>query len=152
MTGNASVPNSTRSRWRVSSAAVSRGRRPSSASRPAMSTWKLACSSSIRPTQPRSSALQPTCAPMNVVPGWAATSPSSASMRRSNVGSPGRPKCQSGWDSSSSSRSLCRSSGAKNATGSAVWISTGRPSSPAAAKTGPRRGSSGRTSRPSGPV
>ena len=40
------------------------------------------------------------------------------------------------------------STGSKNATGSAVWISTGSPSSPAAANTGASRSSSGSTSAP----
>ena len=54
----------------------------------------------------------------------------------------------SGWASSSSRRSLWRSTGSKNAGGSAVWISTGIPSSPAAANTGAARASSGSISWP----
>ena len=54
-----------------------------------------------------------------------------------------------GLSISSSRRSLAPSTGSKNATGSAVWMSTGRPSSPAAANTGARRSSSGSTMRPS---
>ena len=55
-------------------------------------------------------------------------------------GSPARPagprgrvgqKCQSGWAWSSSTRSLCSSSGSKKAIGSATWMVTGTPSSPA---------------------
>ena len=47
-----------------------------------------------------------------------------------------------GCSSSSSYRSFVASSGSKNAIGSATWIVTGRPSSPAVAHSGSSRGSS----------
>ena len=112
-----------------------------------------------RDTRARSSAAQPTWAPMNVVRGWRTTIASRPSISSSNGGNPsrsGRPggrvgqKCQSGWACSSSQRSLRASSGSKNATGSATWIVTGTPSSPAAAHSGSRRASSTATSRPRG--
>ena len=87
-------------------------------------------------------------APTKVVPGCAATSASNDSISRPCEGNPGPQNDHSGWASSSSSRSLWRSTGSKKAGGSAVWISTGRPSSPAAAKTGAARSSSGSSSSP----
>ena len=136
------------------------GCRPSSAIRAAMSTCQFgqrrrACA---RPA-PRSSAAQPTWAPMNAVDGWRTTTASSPSISSSNGGKPGRSgrpagrvgqKCQSGCSWSSSQRSLAASSGSKNAIGSATWIVTGTPSSPAAAHSGSSRGSSTATSRPPG--
>ena len=86
---------------------------------------------------------------MNRVPGHASTSAACASSSRSNVGCTARsPNHQSGCCSSSSRRSLRASSGSKNAIGSAVWISTGSPSSPAWRSTSITRGSSGSTSSP----
>ena len=133
------------------------GWRPSSPIRAARSTWKFGARSRIRDTRARSSAAQPTWAPMNVVRGWRTTTASRPSISSSNGGKPsrsGRPggrvgqKCQSGWACSSSQRSLRASSGSKKATGSATWIVTGTPSSPAAAHSGSRRGSSTGTRRP----
>ena len=81
-------------------------------------------------------------------------------MSSSNGGKPGRVRvgrraasarsASPGWSWSSSQRSLVASSGSKNAIGSATWIVTGTPSSPAAAHSGSSRGSSTATSRPSG--
>ena len=51
---------------------------------------------------------------------------------------------------SSSQRSFVASSGSKNAIGSAMWMTTGRPSSAAVAQSGSSRSSSTATSRPAG--
>ena len=67
---------------------------------------------------------------------------------RSWVGKPPFAYDHSGCSRSSSSRGLPSTAGAKNGRGSAVWMSTGSPSSPAAANTGAQRGSSGSSSSP----
>ena len=59
----------------------------------------------------------------------------------------GPPNHQSGFASSSSSRSFRSSTGSKNAIGSARWIVTGTSRSAAAAQTGSSRSSSGAISR-----
>ena len=124
-----------------------------------MSTYRFGFASRSRPTRPRSSAAQPTCAPTNVVAGWRATRRPKAASSSSNGGKPGASgssagrvgqKCQSGCSRSSSQRSFVASSGSKNATGSAMWMTTGRPSSAAVAHSGSSRGSSTGTSRPPG--
>ena len=124
-----------------------------------MSTLRFGCSSSSRPTSARSSAAQPTWAPTNVVRGCRATSRPNAASSASNGGNPGASrssigrvgqKCQSGLASSSSQRSLCGSSGSKNAIGSAMWMTTGRPRSAAVVQSGSSRASSMSTRRPSG--
>ena len=102
----------------------------------------------MRSTQCRFSGWQPTCATMKVVPGCAASSASSDCIRRPKLGKSPPQNDHSGFSSSSSSRSLRPSTGSKKATGSPVWMSTGSPSSPAAANTGASRSSSGSTSRP----
>ena len=85
---------------------------------------------------------------MNVVPACAATTASSASINRSNRGKRGSAKDHSGWTSSSSRRSLRSSTGSKNATGSATWITIGSPSSPAVSHTSESRPSSGSSGSP----
>ena len=67
--GRSSVPKHTRSGCSSISRRVARGCRPSSAIRAAMSMLKFGYAVSIRETHERSSAKQPTCAPMNVVRG-----------------------------------------------------------------------------------
>ena len=85
---------------------------------------------------------------MNVVAGCAATTASSASINRSNRGNRGSANDHSGWASSSSSRSLRASTGSKNATGSAMWITIGSPSPPAVSHTSASRSSSGSSRSP----
>ena len=137
------------------------GCRPSSPSRAAISTWKFGQRRASRTTRSRSSAAHPTWAPMNAVRGCRTTIASSPSMSSSNGGKPsasGRPrgrvgqKCQSGLGVELLVALVVSSSGSKNAIGSATWMVTGTPSSPAAAQSGSRRGSSTATSRPSDPA
>ena len=86
---------------------------------------------------------------MKVVAGWVATRASKESMIRSNEGNAARsPTYQSGFASSSSSRSFVPSSGWKKATGSATWIVTGMPKRAAVSQRGPSRRSSGISSSP----
>ena len=94
---------------------------------------------------------------MNVVPGCLPSTRSRPSISASKAGKPpgspvlpGRQKCQSGWPCNSSQRSLVASSGSKNATGSAMWMRTGIPSSVVADQIGSSRSSSGMTRRPCG--
>jgi hypothetical protein len=110
---------------------------------------QVRCSSRSRATWSRSSTWDATCAPIQVVSGADATADSNASTRRSYVGRPARCHEARGWRLSSSSRSLKRSAGRKNAGGSPKWTSTGSPSSPASIQSSVSRGSSTSTSAPS---
>ncbi len=126
-------------------AAAGRARRSARRSRCAGSGTRV----SSRSTCARSSAWQPTCA----VDERGAGMRRHQRLERRQQLVEGRERRARGTTTpgctpSSSRRSLRSSTGSKNATGSAVWISTGRPSSPASWNSAPSRGSSGSSSSP----
>ena len=143
------MPKRIRSGWRVKSRRVARGWRPSSPTRAEKSRHRFGIGRehAVDPRRgPRRSST--TCAPMNVVPGW----PRDHGLERvhqaleaGQAGAVGRPLRV---HAELLQALVVASSGSKNATGSAVWISTGSPSSPAAPTAAPAAASSGRTSAP----